>query len=85
MSGRAQTVVIALDQGSSTSRALAIDSKGKVVARAQLPIRTFYPHSGWVEHDPMDIVRSQERTLDAVLARLPATAEVLGIGIADRK
>jgi len=80
-----QAVVIALDQGSSASRALAIDSRGKVLARAQFPVRTFYPKAGWAEHDPLEIARTQERALDAVLARLPRSAEVLGVGIASQR
>ena len=80
-----RSVVIALDQGSSTSRALAIDSGGRVVARAQKPVRTFYPRSGWAEHDALDIARSQEAALDAVLARLPKSVEILGIAVASQR
>ena len=75
-------VVIALDQGSSSSRALAIDSRGKVVARAQFPIKTFYPEMGCIQHDPLDIARTAERALDQVLRRLPRSTEVLGVGLA---
>ncbi|MDD5657256.1 MAG: FGGY family carbohydrate kinase [Elusimicrobia bacterium] len=78
-------VVVALDQGSSTSRALAIDSRGRVVARAQQPLRVFYPKAGWVEHDPLELARTQERALDAVLAKLPRATRVLGIGIASQR
>ncbi len=74
--------VIALDQGSSSSRALAIDSSGKVLARAQFKIKTFYPQAGWVEHDALDIARTQEAALDAVLAKLPKSVEVVGVGLA---
>ncbi|MBI5241856.1 MAG: glycerol kinase [Elusimicrobia bacterium] len=78
-------LVIALDQGSSTSRALAIDSQGKVVARAQFPVHIFYPKAGWAEHDALDIARSQERALDAVLAKLSRGADVLGIAVASQR
>jgi glycerol kinase len=78
-------LVIALDQGSSSSRALAIDSRGKVVARAQYPVKVFYPKAGWIEHDALDICRTQERALDAVLAKLPRGDNVLGIGIASQR
>ncbi|MCX5794088.1 MAG: FGGY family carbohydrate kinase [Elusimicrobia bacterium] len=80
-----QAVVIALDQGSSTSRTLAIDARGKVVARAQLPVRTFYPKAGWAEHDALEIARTQERTLDAVLDQLPRATEVLGVAVASQR
>lgn len=79
MTGQA---VVALDQGSSSSRALALDAKGRVLARAQAKIKTFYPREGWIEHDPRDIVATQEDTLDNVLARLPKSVEVMGLGLA---
>ncbi len=55
------------------------------MARAQLPVRTFYPKAGWVEHDALEIARTQERTLDAVLDRLPRAAEVLGLAVASQR
>lgn len=75
-------IVIALDQGSSSSRALAVDSTGKVLAKAQFPIKTYYPQPGWVEHDALDIARTQEKALDAVLAKIPKNDAVLGLGLA---
>lgn len=78
-------VVIALDQGSSSSRALAIDEKGKVVARAQFPIKMFHPKAGWIEHDPLDIARTQEKALDLVLKKLPKSVKVLGLGLASQR
>ena len=80
-----RAVVIALDQGSSFSRALAIAARGKVVARAKEAVRTFYPKTGWAEHDALDIARSQERALDSVLAQLPRSTEVLGIAMASQR
>ena len=73
--------VIALDQGSSSSRALAIDSRGRVAAMAQVPVRTRYPGPGCVEHDALDLARTQERALDSVLRRLPKKASVAALGI----
>ena len=74
-------ILIALDQGSGSSRAMALDAKGRVVAKAQYPLRTFYPRPGWVEHDPEDLRRSQERALDLVLSKLSESANVLGLGV----
>ena len=74
--------IIALDQGSQSSRALAFDPRGRLLAQAQVPIKTFYPRPGWVEHDAEDIRLSQERALDRVMAQLPTTVRVLGLGIA---
>ena len=78
-------VVIALDQGSSASRALAIDSWGRVVARAQHAVKTSYPKPGWVEHNALELARTQERALDQVLDQLPRSVEVLGLGIASQR
>ncbi|MBI5622941.1 MAG: glycerol kinase [Elusimicrobia bacterium] len=78
-------VVLALDQGSSSSRVLAVDSRGKVLARAQRPIKTSFPRPGWVEHDASDIADSQEAALDAVLAKLPSSTKVLGLGVASQR
>lgn len=79
---RARQVVVALDQGSSSSRALAIDARGRVVARAQHKVRSAYPRAGWSEHDALDLARTVERALDEVLASLPERDEVLGVGLA---
>src|SRR5579872_6379162 len=75
-------VLIALDQGSGSSRALAFDVRGRILARAQVPIKTYYPQPGWVEHDAEDIRRTQERALDRVLAAVPRPARILGLGLA---
>lgn len=75
-------VVLALDQGSSSSRALAFDRKGRLVASAQLPVKTFHPQAGWVEHDALDLARAQERALDLLLARLAKKTRVVAAGLA---
>ena len=77
-----QELVIALDQGSSSSRALAFDRHSRVVARAQVPLKTHHPKASWIEHDALDLARTQEKALDAVLAKLPKSARVLGVGMA---
>lgn len=75
-------VVIALDQGSGSSRALAFDAKGKVIARAQSPLKTAYPKPGWVEHDLQELAAGQEKALDAALSRLPSSLNVAALAIA---
>lgn len=47
--------ILAIDQGTSSSRAIIFDDKGKIVASAQKDFRQIYPHNGWVEHDPEEI------------------------------
>ena len=51
--------VIALDQGTTSSRALLIDAQGEVQGVAQQAFEQHFPEPGWVEHDPFDILGSQ--------------------------
>ena len=48
--------VIALDQGTTSSRAVLVDRAGRIVDIAQNPFPQLYPQPGWVEHDPRDIL-----------------------------
>ncbi len=48
------TYIVALDQGTTSSRAILFNRAGEIVARAQYPFRQIYPPPGWVEHDPME-------------------------------
>lgn len=82
MSPRARDLILALDQGSSSSRALLFDLKGKVVAMAQRPVRTQRPRAGWAQHDPRELASSLEASLDAVLSKLGAKDRVLAAGLA---
>ncbi|MPL96225.1 Glycerol kinase [bioreactor metagenome] len=51
--------ILALDQGTTSSRAILFDERGKAVSSAQYPFPQVYPKPGWVEHDPMEILRTQ--------------------------
>ena len=51
--------VLALDQGTTSSRAIVFDKKGEIVGSAQQEFPQIYPQSGWVEHDPHEILASQ--------------------------
>lgn len=79
---RARDFLLALDQGSSSSRAVLFDLKGKVVAMAQRPVKTRRPKAGWAEHDPLELARSLEAALDAVLVTLGPKDRVLAAGLA---
>ena len=46
------TYLLALDQGTSSSRSIVFDERGHIVAQAQLELPQIYPQPGWVEHDP---------------------------------
>ena len=55
--------ILALDQGTSSSRAILFDEKGVIVTSVQKEFTQIYPKSGWVEHDPEEIWRSQEEVM----------------------
>lgn len=82
MSPRAREVILALDQGSSSSRAVLFDLKGGVVALAQRPVRTKRPKAGWAEHDPLELAGTLEAAMDAALSKLGPKDKVLSAGLA---
>ena len=51
--------VLAVDQGTTSSRAILFDRSGRIVTKAQYPITQYYPAPGWVEHDPMEILSTE--------------------------
>ncbi len=79
---KSRDLLLALDQGSSSSRAVLFDLKGKIVAMAQRPVRTKRPKAGWAEHDPMELAKTLEASLEAVLSRLGPKDRVLAAGLA---
>lgn len=61
--------IVALDQGTTSSRAVVMDHDANIVSVSQREFEQIYPKPGWVEHDPMEIWASQSSTLVEVLAR----------------
>ncbi len=61
--------ILALDQGTTSSRAIVFDERGTVKSKAQAEFGQIYPREGWVEHDPLDIYSSQVGTAAEALAR----------------
>ena len=78
--------VLALDQGTTSSRAILFDHDGRVIASAQQEFPQIYPQPGWVEHDPEAIWSTQLRVTQQVLAaqRLSA-ADIAAIGITNQR
>ena len=77
------TAVLALDQGTTGSRALVVDAGGAVVARAYREIPQHYPHPGWVEHDPRDLL---DRTVEAAREAIAASgARPVAVGITNQR
>lgn len=78
--------VIALDQGTTTSRAVIFDAAGSIVSMAQYPFAQYYPKPGWVEHDPMDILSTQLHALGAAFEKSGLSpTDIAGIGITNQR
>ena len=78
--------VLALDQGTTSSRAIVFDKRGRIVSKAQNEFEQIYPKSGWVEHDPMDILYSQMHSISTVINSGDFDVkEIAGIGITNQR
>ena len=78
--------ILAIDQGTTSSRAMLFDEQLKVAAIAQEEFAQHYPASGWVEHDPEDIWRTVVSTARAVLAKAGAEArDIVAVGITNQR
>lgn len=78
--------ILALDQGTTSSRAIVFDKKGEIVSSAQQEFPQIYPHSGWVEHDPQDILGSQVGVIAEAITRAEITsADIAAIGITNQR
>jgi glycerol kinase len=78
--------LLALDQGTSSSRSIVFDERGQIVAMAQREFRQLFPQPGWVEHDPNEIWASQLATAHEAIAKagLKAT-DIRAIGITNQR
>lgn len=78
--------LLALDQGTSSSRSIVFDEEGRVVAQAQRELPQIYPQPGWVEHDPQEIWRTQLETAQAALQQAGLQAsQIRGLGITNQR
>lgn len=78
--------ILALDQGTTSSRAILFDHGGKLVASAQREFTQHYPADGWVEHEPEDIWQSQLAVAQEAMAKASLSAhDVAGIGITNQR
>src|SRR5689334_4490960 len=78
--------LLALDQGTTSSRAILFDRDGMIVASAQQEFPQAFPRTGWVEHDPEDLWTSQVGVIRDVLARARAgPGEIAAVGIANQR
>ena len=78
--------ILALDQGTTSSRSLVFDQAGAAVGMAQQEFTQHFPQPGWVEHDPEEILSSQLATAHEALAQAGLTmANIAGIGITNQR
>jgi glycerol kinase len=76
--------VLALDQGTTSSRAILFDAEGAPAAVAQREFRQIYPQPGWVEHDPKEIFRTQREVAREAVEKVQMK-EVMAVGIANQR
>ena len=82
----AKKYVVALDQGTTSSRAILFDRSGHLVDMVQHPFEQLYPHPGWVEHNPQDILSSQMSALTELLvSRDVGPDQIDSIGITNQR
>ena len=78
--------VLAVDQGTTSSRAIVFDHDGRVVSVGQKEHEQIYPHAGWVEHDPMEIWRNTREVIGEALGRADINRHVIaGVGITNQR
>ena len=81
-----QKYIVALDQGTTSSRAVILDHDANIVSSSQREFTQIYPKAGWVEHDPMEIWATQSSTLVEALAKAGIRSdELAGIGITNQR
>lgn len=78
--------ILSLDQGTTSSRAIIVDHTGAIKAIAQKEFKQFFPHSGWVEHDPIEIWSSQKSVITEATAKLGVDiTDIAAIGITNQR
>lgn len=78
-------IILALDQGTTSSRTIAYNSEGKPIATAQQDFEQLFPKNGWVEHNPEAIWQSQLKTINEVFSKDISANYVAGIGITNQR
>ena len=78
--------ILALDQGTSSSRAIIFDHDGTPLAVSQKEFTQYFPRPGWVEHDPEEIWDSESGVMKDVVAKLGIDAsEIAAVGITNQR
>ncbi|MDE7213578.1 MAG: glycerol kinase GlpK, partial [Anaeroplasmataceae bacterium] len=78
--------ILVIDQGTTSSRAIIFNTNGEVVGQAQTEFRQIYPHPGWVEHNPIDILSSVRSVISTALTEARVKhSELIGMGITNQR
>ena len=81
-----QKYIMALDQGTTSSRCILFNKKGEIKSVSQREFPQIYPHPGWVEHDPMEIWSTQIGVAQEVLHKVNLTyRNIAAIGITNQR
>ena len=81
-----KSYLLALDQGTSSSRSIVFDSHGRIVSMAQREFRQIFPQPGWVEHDPKELWSSQLATAQEAVAKSGiAPSDIASVGITNQR
>lgn len=81
-----QGVILAIDQGTTGSRAILYDRHGRMIASDYQEFHQFYPKPGWVEHNPEEIWKSVQHVISGALSRAPSSsAPIVAIGITNQR
>ena len=80
------TYVIAIDQGTTSSRAIIFDKAGSIISTGQLEHEQIFPRAGWVEHDPMEIWNNTREVIGSALAKANLTRhDIAAVGITNQR
>ncbi|MDD2495139.1 MAG: glycerol kinase GlpK [Tissierellia bacterium] len=78
--------ILALDQGTTSSRAIIFDRNGNIVSSSQKEFQQVFPNPGWIEHDPVEIWKTQiNSAIDAIKQASINPLEIVGIGITNQR
>src|SRR5699024_5261120 len=78
--------VLAIDQGTTSTRAIIFDHAGQIVESGQIEHEQILPKAGWVEHDPLEIWRNTREVVGLALARAPLSkADIAAVGITNQR
>src|SRR6185312_2039795 len=81
-----ESFILAINQGTTNTRAIIFSTAGKIISQHQLEFKQYFPHDGWVEHDPEEIWQSVLVCCKTALAKANLTAkQITAIGISNQR